>query len=411
MKEQRIRDIPLFVDLPSSEIKHLAESLQTRNVKEGTVLLQEDRSEGDLFILLDGEVEIIKALGTGDERLLAVREASTFLGEMSFFSEDGRHTASVRAKTPLEVMEISRTDFDALLNRHPPMAYGLVRTLSQRLDEAEDLTIEDLRRKNRELLRAYKELEAAQEQIIEKERLERELEVARDIQMSILPRELPELPCFEFGSLIEPMAAVGGDFFDVIPLGDDKLGIVAGDVSDHGVGAALFMAMTVTLLRATSRRIAEPIEVLRSVNQNLLEMNDTGMFVTILYGVMDCVTREFEYARAGQSLPMLLDVEGVAVELDHDSGQLLGLFPDPLIDVQQLSLQPDNLLLIYTDGLSEAENSDGVMFGDERLYNTLKGGKNESAQDICGVVWDSLTEFRGEIAQHDDVTMLVVKVE
>jgi serine phosphatase RsbU (regulator of sigma subunit) len=411
MKEQRIRDIPLFVDLPSSEIKHLAESLQTRNVKEGTVLLQEDRSEGDLFILLDGEVEIIKALGTGDERLLAVREASTFLGEMSFFSEDGRHTASVRAKTPLEVMEISRTDFDALLNRHPPMAYGLVRTLSQRLDEAEDLTIEDLRRKNRELLRAYKELEAAQEQIIEKERLERELEVARDIQMSILPRELPELPCFEFGSLIEPMAAVGGDFFDVIPLGDDKLGIVAGDVSDHGVGAALFMAMTVTLLRATSRRIAEPIEVLRSVNQNLLEMNDTGMFVTILYGVMDCVTREFEYARAGQSLPMLLDVEGVAVELDHDSGQLLGLFPDPLIDVQHLSLQPDNLLLIYTDGLSEAENSDGVMFGDERLYNTLKGGKNESAQDICGVVWDSLTEFRGEIAQHDDVTMLVVKVE
>ena len=199
MKEQRIRDIPLFVDLPSSEIEYLAETLQAREVREGTVLIEEDRREGDLFILLDGEVEIIKALGTGDERLLAVREASTFLGEMSFFSEDGRHTASVRAKTPLEVMEMSRDDFDALLNRNPPMAYGLVRTLSQRLDESEDLTIEDLRRKNRELLRAYKELEAAQEQIIEKERMEQELEVARDIQMSILPRELPQLPCFDFG--------------------------------------------------------------------------------------------------------------------------------------------------------------------------------------------------------------------
>jgi sigma-B regulation protein RsbU (phosphoserine phosphatase) len=260
-------------------------------------------------------------------------------------------------------------------------------------------------------LKAYKELEAAQEQIIEKERLERELEVARDIQISILPRELSQLPCFDFGSLIEPMAAVGGDFFDVIDLGEDKLGIVAGDVSDHGVPAALFMAMTVTLLRAASRRIAEPIEVLRSVNRDLLEMNDTGMFVTILYGVMNCATREFEYARAGHTLPMLLDTKGEAVVLDHDSGQLLGLFPDPLIDVQRISLQPNNLLLVYTDGLAEAENSEGVMFGKDRLLDSLRGGLKNSAQEICATVWNSLAEFRGEIAQHDDVTLLVVKVE
>lgn len=411
MKERQIRNIPLFAELPSSEIEHLAETLRAREVPEGTVLIHEDESGGDLFIMLDGEVEIIKALGSGDERLLAVRESSTFLGDMSFFSEDGRHTASVRAKTPLQVLEMSRADFDALLHRHPPMAYGLVRTLSHRLDESEDLTIQDLRIKNRELLKAYKELEAAQEQIIEKEKLERELEVARDIQMSILPRELPVIPCFEFGSLIEPMAAVGGDFFDIIPLGDDKLGIVTGDVSDHGVPAALFMAMTVTLIRAASRRVAAPIEVLRSVNRNLLEMNDTGMFVTILYGVMDCSAREFEYARAGHTLPMLLDAKGEMVDLDHDSGQLLGLFPEPLIDVQSISLQPNNLLLIYTDGVTEAMNSGGVMFDKEHLHRTLRAGMKNTAQDICGAVWDSLAKFRGEIAQHDDVTLLVVKVE
>jgi CRP-like cAMP-binding protein len=329
MKEQLIHAIPIFAELPSGEIEQLAQNLRPRVVSEGTVLMKEDESGEDLFIILDGEVEIIKALGTGDERLLAVREASTFLGEMSFFSEDGRHTASVRAKTALQVLEMSRSDFNGLLNRHPPMAYGLVRTLSQRLDESEDLTIEDLRRKNRELLRAYKELEAAQEQIIEKERMEQELEVARDIQMSILPRDLPDIPCFGFGSLIEPMAAVGGDFFDVIPLGDEKLGIVAGDVSDHGVPAALFMAMTVTLIRAASRRIDSPIEVLQSVNRNLLEMNDHGMFVTILYGIMDCATREFEYARAGHTLPMMVDSQGDLVDMAHDSGQLLGLFTDP----------------------------------------------------------------------------------
>lgn len=411
MKEQLIHAIPIFAELPPSEIEYLAETLRPRAVSEGTVLIHEDESGEELFIILDGEVEIIKALGTGDERLLAVREASTFLGEMSFFSQDGRHTASVRAKTPLQVLEMSRADFDGLLNRHPPMAYGLVRTLSQRLDESEDLTIEDLRRKNRELLKAYKELEAAQEQIIEKERLERELEVARDIQMSILPRDLPDHTCFEFGSLIEPMAAVGGDFFDVIPLGEDKLGIVAGDVSDHGVPAALFMAMTVTLLRAASRAIKSPVEVLQSVNNNLLEMNDTGMFVTILYGVMDCATREFVYARAGHTLPMLLSPEGELVELEHDSGQLLGLFPDPLIDVQQITLQPEELLLVYTDGLEEAMNAEGEMFGKERLHSMLKDGLKKDAQEICRTMWDSLNDFQGGIAQHDDVTLLVIKVE
>jgi serine phosphatase RsbU (regulator of sigma subunit) len=411
MKEQLIHAIPIFAELPSGEIEQLAQNLRPRVVSEGTVLMKEDESGEDLFIILDGEVEIIKALGTGDERLLAVREASTFLGEMSFFSEDGRHTASVRAKTALQVLEMSRSDFNGLLNRHPPMAYGLVRTLSQRLDESEDLTIEDLRRKNRELLRAYKELEAAQEQIIEKERMEQELEVARDIQMSILPRDLPDIPCFGFGSLIEPMAAVGGDFFDVIPLGDEKLGIVAGDVSDHGVPAALFMAMTVTLIRAASRRIDSPIEVLQSVNRNLLEMNDHGMFVTILYGIMDCATREFEYARAGHTLPMMVDSQGDLVDMAHDSGQLLGLFTDPLIDVQRISLEEGNLLIVFTDGVAEAMNADGVMFGTERLHKTLSGSMKESAQNICGAVWASLDEFRGEIAQHDDVTLLVIKVE
>jgi len=169
--------------------------------------------------------------------------------------------------------------------------------------------------------------------------------------------------------------------------------------------------MTVTLLRAASRRSKSPIEVLRSVNRNLLEMNDTGMFVTILYGVIDCSTRKFEYARAGHTLPILLNVEGEPVDIAHDSGQLLGLFPDPLIDVQSISLQPNNLLLIYTDGLSEAMNADGMMFDKDRLHSTLRAGMKNSAQDICGVLWDSLAEFRGEIAQHDDVTLLVVKVE
>ncbi|NIM95025.1 MAG: SpoIIE family protein phosphatase [Anaerolineales bacterium] len=411
MNEKFIQGVPLFESLPEREIEHLAESLRPREIPKNTLLLNEGETGDHYYIIVEGQAAIIKALGTADERLLAIRETGSFLGEMSLFSEDGCHTASVRAISPLRLLEMSRKDLDELLSRHPSFAYEMMRILSLRLAESENLTIRDLRRKNRELLKAYRDLEAAQAQIIEKEKMERELEVARQIQMSILPRVLPQRPCLDFGAYIVPMTAVGGDFFQVIPLSEEKLGIAIGDVADHGVPAALFMAFTVTLLRAECQRTSEPSEVLRRVNHHLLEMNETGMFVTILYGIMDCNTREYTYSRAGHELPLLMRETGEIIHIDYDVGQPLGIFTDPSIDEKCVKLPSDSVLLMYTDGVTEAFRTDGKLYGLERLYETLRIGFKNSAQEICDSVWKSLTEFRQETAQHDDVTVLAIKVE
>ncbi len=411
MKEHVISRVPLFASLPHKEIEHLARTLRPRAFPGNTLVFLEGKTDDRFFILLDGQVEIIKALGTDAERLLGIRATGSFIGEMSLFSPDGRHTASVRARTPVQLLEMTRADFDALLHRQPSLAYEVVRILSLRLDESENLAIRELLEKNRQLKLAYDELKAAQAQIIEKEKLEAELDAARTIQRSILPRARPRLPGFDFGVLMEPMRSVGGDFFDFIPLGDDRLGIAVGDVTDHGIPAAIFMALTYSLLRAEASRARSPGEALRSVNRHLLGMNESGMFVTVLYGILSGATREFGYARAGHDLPLLLDARREVVRLGYGVGQPLGLFPDPALDEQRVVLPSGSLLLMYTDGVTEAMDRDRQQFGLERLQAALRAGGRLPAQAVCEAVGDGVRAHSGAAAQHDDITLVAVQVE
>lgn len=407
-----LQNIAIFQNLPESEIRYLAENLTRQEYPAGTLVVREAHPASRFHILLEGEVEIIKAIGTADERLLAVRKAGTLIGEMGLFLEEGLHTATVRAKTPIFLLQMTREEFDALLHRHPSIAYGMVLTLSNRLYQSENLTIRDLRRKNIELMRAYKELEAAQALLIEKERLERELEVARDIQGSILPRELPTQSGYDFGALMVPMSAVGGDFYDFIPIGDDRLGIAIGDVSDHGVPAALFMAMTVILLRAEARRPSRPPpkEILLNVNQQLLEMNETGIFVTMLYGELDYNKRLFSYVRAGHEIPIICNAQGDLSELPQGKGQLMGILEKPVLDENRMQLAEGCTLLMFTDGVNEAANPEGSLFGHDRLKQDLAVLKDSPAQELCEGILKKVESYRGDNAQQDDITMVAVAV-
>jgi len=406
-----IRSIPLFASLPEREIEQLADVLVLRELPAGELVLEEDLTGDRYYILLEGEVEVLKALDTPDERLLGVRKANSFIGEMSLFTEDGRHTASVRARTPVRLLEMSHAELDALLHRHPAFAYEIIRTLSRRLDRSENAIIDELRQKNKRLTELLEALEKAQEQIIEKERYEKELEVARAIQMSILPSRLPECPHLEFGARIIPMAAVGGDFYDIIDLGEGTFGIAMGDVSDHGVPAALFMASTATLLRVEARRAGKPSEVLKAVNQHLLTMNEAGMFVTLLYGVFHCSQRRFEYARAGHELPLLIDPVGEQIPVARSAGQPLGLFENLLLDVQQLFLPAESLLVLYTDGVTESFDPDHVQFGHENTYRSARAVRNLPAEEICDHLLEALRTHRGGNRTADDVTVMAIKVK
>ena len=410
MRAAALRQVPLFASLPSEEIDLLAETLLPVAVPAEGLLFQEGALEGRCFILLEGEVDIIKSLGTPDERLLATRGPGSSLGEMSLFSQDQRRTASVRARSAAELLEMRREDLEALMRRHPELAYSMLGTLSQRLEQSENHTVADLREKNRLLQLAYDELKTAQAQIIEKEKLERELEVARQIQLSILPRSLPQNGRFEFGARMIPMSAVGGDFYDVLQLENGSLAVAVGDVTGHGVPAALLMALTVTLLRAEARRIESPSEVLLAVNRELMQVNDTGYFVTALYGILHDSDGKFHYARAGHSVPLVLDAGRQPIEVGHGVGHPLGLFEEMLVDEASLDLDPGSLLLLYTDGVTEAVDAQGEFFGDERLLAALQSSNGTGPDQTCEAVWDALQAYQAGASQEDDVTLLAVGV-
>ncbi|HTP09899.1 MAG TPA: SpoIIE family protein phosphatase [Anaerolineae bacterium] len=410
-KHEIIRHVPLLTGLPPEEIDYLAESLRPVEVPIGALLLEEGTVGDRFYIVLEGQVEIIKALRTDAERSLGLRGPGTFLGEMSLLSDTHQATASARANTPLQLLEMTRADFDALLRRQPGFARSLLEMLSARLDESENVTIRELQEKNHQLAQAYEELKAAQAKLIEKEKLEAEMKIARDIQRSILPKSRPQVPGLDFGMLIEPMESVGGDFFDFIVLDDERIGLVMGDVSDHGVPAAIFMALTYSLTRVEARRQPSPGEVLRAVNQQLQEMNASGMFVTILYGVLNRVTREFQFARAGHELPLILDARRDALPLKPGRGQFLGIFPEPLIDEQCVTLPANSLLVMFTDGVTEAHGSDGVLFGEERLQAVLHAGRNPTAQAACEAALAEVRAFSDYAAQRDDITIIAVQVK
>jgi sigma-B regulation protein RsbU (phosphoserine phosphatase) len=277
------------------------------------------------------------------------------------------------------------------------------------LEESENLTIAELREKNRELQQAFDELKAAQVQLVEKERLERELEVARDIQLSILPRELPEDPSWEFGVHFSSMEAVGGDFYDVIDLGNGKLGVAMGDVSGHGVPAALFMSLTATLLRAEAKRSDSPGDVLRAINSQLLETSDSGMFVTVLYGILDSAAGTFEYARAGHSTPLLAVPGELPVQLEDGLGQLLGVLDNIVLDEVTIPLQSGSVMVIYTDGVTEAANESKEFFGEEGLLEAVEASDEMQPDALLKRIWETVQAFQGEASNEDDITLLAVR--
>ena len=404
-----IRRVPLFATLPDAEIAPLAAALRPASYPAGAILFREGDWGDRIYIVLAGQIAIVSALGTPDEHVLGLRGSGEVIGEMSLFDPAGRRTATGRAQTDAQLLELTLADFDALLRRQPRLAYDLLRVLSARLRESEHALIRDLQAQNRQLAQAYAALEAAQAQIIAHETLERELQLAREIQESMLPRALPGLQSFDIGARIVPARAVGGDLFDVFPLGADALGLMIGDVSGKGVPAAMFMALTRSLLRAEALRAATPEMAMHSVNRHLLEMNAAGMFVTVVYGILQQETRAFRYARAGHELPRVWDVSGALLSYDWGYGHPLGLIEQPSLDCRTIVMPPGGTLLLITDGVTEATDGSGAFFGPERLELAVRACQARSAQALCDELVTTLANYHGEAPQDDDITLVAVR--
>ena len=403
--------IPFFTDLPVEELDRLMSELEVLHLKSGDILFREGDAGEHLYIVVSGELEILMGPGTENELILNILHEGEYVGEMSLIQPEGHRSTGARALGEIVLLSMSRDQFAGLLERHPELARSMISVLSQRLVNTNVQTFRGLTEKNRQLQQALDDLKAAQAQLIEKERMERELKVAADIQMSILPDILPVHASYDFGGRILPARQVGGDFYDVFELGNNKIGVLIGDVADKGVPSAIFMARAHALIIAEADRAMTPGEVLMMANTHITRFEKSRQFVTALYGVLDTTTGEFSYARAGHEPPLLLNANRDVERLPHKPGMALGLWEDILLDENSLNLPKDSLLLLFTDGMTDCRSPSGEAFGLDRLRQTLTSLDHTSAQSSCDQLLETLLNYQDGSKQDDDVTLVAVHVK
>jgi serine phosphatase RsbU (regulator of sigma subunit) len=374
------------------------------------MLFQEGDAGDRLYIVLSGAIAIIKSLGTPDERLVNIRRVGEFIGEMSLLTGDGARTASARAHTAAELLELTSADFEALMAGRPALALQMLKVQSRRLRDAHDHTIRDLHEKNERLAQAYAELQEAQGQLIAQEALRRELRVAHDIQQSMLPAALPALPGVELGARMVPAREVGGDFYDVFPLDGGRVGLAVGDVCGKGVPAALYMALASSLLRAEAARNSSPEETLTQLNRHLSGRDPGGLFVTLLYGVLDPQARTLDYVRAGHEYPLLWGPGRPPAPAATGRSIPLGLLPEPVIERVTLELPPGAGLLFFSDGVTEAHGPDLELLGQGRLAELIRASAAPSAAALCDELLAALADHQGDGPQADDITLLAIRM-
>jgi serine phosphatase RsbU (regulator of sigma subunit) len=279
--------------------------------------------------------------------------------------------------------------------------------MSTRLTDAHEKSIHNLMQKNIELTEAYDALKVAQDLLVEKERLERELELAADIQRNLLPQQLPTFDGYDFYANLKAARSVGGDLYDFIHIDDECVGLVIGDVTDKGMPAALLMAQAQTLLRSEGGSKRTPAQVLKRANDYLFAHNDGDHFITVLYGILHLPSGEFHYARAGHEAPWLCKPDGSATEAPHSTGQPLGILEEPTIDKQVVQIPAGGFLLLYTDGL--VDNLGGRELSGHLLVKTIQQLADSTAQEVCEGLLQRVLEQRGEKPLIDDVTLVVVR--
>jgi sigma-B regulation protein RsbU (phosphoserine phosphatase) len=233
-----------------------------------------------------------------------------------------------------------------------------------------------------------------------------ELQQALEIQCGLLPKEIPQVAEFEITGAWEPAKVVGGDYYDVIRLSKDKLAICIADVVGKGVSAALLMANVQASVRAFAAETASPAYVCSRINSVLCANIASGKFVTLFYGVLDASSRILQYTNAGHLDPILIGSDGKVKHLEN-SGALLGVFPDWEYENSTVELDPGDILMLFTDGITEAMGPDGEEFGEERLIQAAKNPVDQSIEDLQVHLLTSVKEFC-KFRMLDDATLILL---
>jgi serine phosphatase RsbU (regulator of sigma subunit) len=306
--------------------------------------------------------------------------------------------ADIKVVVPL----VSQGELIGLLNLGP--------RLSQQEYSADDRKLlNDLATQTAPAVQVAQLVRQQQQQAQERERIEQELRVARLIQQTLLPKHVPDLPGYQLAAYYQPAREVGGDFYDFLELDNGHLGLVVGDVTDKGVPAAIVMATTRTMLRASAQRLDSPGEVLKRVNDVIVRDIPPNMFITCLYAILEPETGLLRYANAGHDLPYRrrTSSSGGAEEL-RATGMPLGLLPGMSYEEKQIVLERGDSVLFYSDGLVEAHDPERDMFGFPRLQG-LVGAHRSDGPAMVNFLLSELARFTGEEwEQEDDITLVTL---
>ncbi len=242
--------------------------------------------------------------------------------------------------------------------------------------------------------------------------MEKELLTAQQIQAALLPAALPELKGIEFGAYYSAQTESGGDYYDCIVLDNDQVGITIADVSGHGVGSGLVMAMTRTLLHTYCTKTTNTKKIIESINEYLKNNTASGYFVTMFYGILNLKSLKITYSSAGHFGPIIirngkilnLTAGGIAL------GVIAGETFSKAIDIKEFALQKGDYFVQYTDGVDEAMDADNNEFGLDRFQKTLLASEGKHPQDMIKSVIKEIDKFTGAIPQHDDITMIIFRI-
>lgn len=375
-----------------------------------TTLCHQGKVEHVFYVVVKGNVAVVRVLESGEERILNMVGKNGYFGEMGLI-DDSPRAANCVTLTPTTVLEVTEEAFDSFVKNSPPLANLLLQRILSNARNLDRMYIEDLQKKNEALEQAYAHLKAAQARLVEQERLERELELAAQVQRNLLRQALPQFPDYAFAAYLQPARQVGGDFYDVLEIDNEHVGVLIADVADKGFHAALFMAVTRTLFLREGRQSLSPAAVALAVHEGMFEIaNNDEVFLTAFYGVLHRPTGRLTYIRAAHERPFLLR-SGQAVMALSGGGRFLGMMPDLTLVEETIDLLPGDRLVMFSDGVPDAVNEADQGYSNQRLAAAITACGQRSAAEIVAYLVQDVARWQGKAAAFDDLTLLVLEAK
>ncbi|HEX7776647.1 MAG TPA: SpoIIE family protein phosphatase [Parvibaculum sp.] len=419
--------LPAFAECTETSRARLVEASDLRFYRAGDVLVRQGDISDAAYLIVTGEVEVTADSAFGQVHL-ALLSAKSLIGDFGVFANLPR-TATVRAAGAVSALRIGKEALLEVGRENPSLLFSVIGQLGQRIGavnqavgfytnalaalerhDFDPAILDTLLNPLPELIDFAQTFRRMAEQIILRRRQHDEMASATIIQRAMLPA--PKTP-EEFGGHVEihaemrPAREVGGDFYDFLMLDDKRLGFSIGDVCGKGVPASLFMAITQTVMRLVARQEADLATAIMRANDLLCADNASSMFATLFYGVLDLETGRLTFCNCGHNPPFILRRNG-GLEPMKNTGSPLAIFEGAPYRTGEATLVPGDRLFLYTDGITEANDPDSALYGDERLMKAMENSRHLPGRELIDAVITSVDGFAKTAPQFDDITCLTL---